>query len=73
MNEIGQLIRQKMKEKHIPVVWLARQLGFSRTNIYKIFEHKSVNTADLLRISELLGHDFFEAYSRAFKKQAGMR
>lgn len=35
---IGSLIRRRLDEKGYSVVWLARQLACSRTNVYKIFE-----------------------------------
>lgn len=61
---IGQLIRQKMKEQHRSTVWLARQLSYSRTNVYKIYEKSSIDTEVLLRISAILGYDFFSTYSK---------
>ncbi len=60
---IGQLIKQKVKEQHRSTVWLSRQLSYSRTNVYKIYEKSSVDTEVLLRISAILGYDFFSVYS----------
>ena len=60
---IGSLIKAKLREKQISVVWLAEQLGCSRTNIYKIFGKSSINTDELYKISEILGFDFFKYYS----------
>lgn len=34
---IGLLIKAKLRERKQSVVWLAGQLGCSRTNVYKIF------------------------------------
>lgn len=61
---IGQLIKQKMEERHYTVVWLAHQLSYSRTNVYKIYEKKSIDTDLLLRISTILNYDFFTVYSK---------
>ena len=60
---IGHLIRQEVERQGLTVVSLARMLSCSRTNIYKIFEHRSIDTAQLLRISSLLHTDFFRFYS----------
>ena len=60
---IGHLIRQEVERQGLTVVALARMLSCSRTNIYKIFEHRSIDTAQLLRISSLLHTDFFRFYS----------
>lgn len=60
---IGSLIKAKLKEKQITVVWFATQLGCSRTNIYKIFSKNSIDTNELYKISEILGFDFFKYYS----------
>ncbi|WP_455587241.1 helix-turn-helix domain-containing protein [Bacteroides sp.] len=60
---IGNLIRQKMEERHKTVVWLAKELSYSRTNVYKIYDKSSIDTDVLLRISAILEYDFFELYS----------
>ncbi len=56
---IGNLIRAKLAERGRTVIWLARQMPCSRTNIYKIFDQQSIDTATLKRLSEIIGHDFF--------------
>ena len=63
MLHIGRLIRQKMKEQHKSVVWMARQLSCSRANVYKLLDKYSVDTEVLARISILLDFDFFSLYS----------
>jgi len=63
MIDIGVIIREKLKERGKPVVWLARQLSCSRTNIYKIFDRRSIDTNELMRISMILDYDFFKLYS----------
>ena len=60
---IGKLIRQKMEERHKTVVWLAKELAYSRTNVYKIYDKSSIDTDVLLRISIILEYDFFKIYS----------
>ena len=61
---IGQLIKQQMEAQGKTTSWLARELAYCRTNVYKIYDKKSIDTDLLLRISRLLQYDFFEVYSR---------
>ena len=69
MIEIGHQIRLKLKERKKTVVWFAHELSCSRTNVYKIFEKNSIDTADLLRISTILDYDFFQLFSEQLKDQ----
>lgn len=48
---IGQLIKQEMDKQGKTVSWLARELSYCRTNVYKIYDKKSIDTDLLLRIS----------------------
>lgn len=65
---IGQLIKQEMDKQGKTVSWLARELSYCRTNVYKIYDKKSIDTDLLLRISILLKHDFFASYSNELKQ-----
>ena len=65
---IGHEIKKRVKEKKVTVVWLANNLGCHRTNIYRIFESQSIDTAVLERISILLEFDFFSLYSNSLKQ-----
>lgn len=69
MLEIGLLIRQKLKERKRTIVWLAEKLSCSRTNVYKIFDKRSIDTDYLIRISDILDYDFFALYSEELKKR----
>lgn len=60
---IGQLIRDELKAQRKSVVWFSRQLGCNRTNVYKIFNRHSIDAELLLRISRILGRNFFEPYT----------
>lgn len=66
---IGQIIKQELEDQGRTVVWFARQLSYSRTNIYKIFDRASIDTDVLLRISMILGVDFFKVYSEELDKR----
>lgn len=61
-----------MKKEH-SVVWLARQLACSRTNVYKIFEKAHIDTQMLTRISLILEYDFFAVLSSELRKQDGIK
>ena len=63
MVHIGRLIHQELKRQGRTVTWFARRLGMDRTNAYKIFAKPTLDTGLLLRISLILGHDFFRLYS----------
>lgn len=67
MVHIGNLIRQTLKERGYTVVWFAAQLAYTRVNVYKIFEKKSLDTDLLMRISVILDTNFFKAYSDEFE------
>ena len=47
------------------VAWLARAINCDRRNIYHIFSRSSIDTALLWRLSQVLGCDFFAAYTSA--------
>ncbi|HIT15411.1 MAG TPA: helix-turn-helix transcriptional regulator [Candidatus Avimuribaculum pullicola] len=64
MINIGKLIHEQVKRQGKSVTWLAQQLNYSRTNLYKIFDKTSIDTDVLLRISQALNYDFFALYSQ---------
>lgn len=70
---IGQKIRERLDEKEHSVVWPARQLACSRTNVYKIFEKAHIDTQMLTRISLILEYDFFAVLSSELRKQDGIK
>lgn len=65
---IGNLIREKLNEEQKSVVWLAHQLSYSRTNVYKIFAKSSIDTQVLMRISQILHFNFFQLYSDEYNQ-----
>ena len=64
MIHIGQCIRKQVEEQGKTSVWLARELGCHRTNLYKIYDKRTIDTGILLRISRILIYDFFSLYSQ---------
>ena len=67
---IGKEIRHKLEEQGHTVVWFARQLSCSRSNVYLLFEKSSLDTNVLLRVSIILKHNFFESYSEEYEIKA---
>ena len=63
---IGKLIQRVLKENGRTVVWLARQMGCDRSRLYRIFNSPDIDTELLLRLAEVLHHDFFADYSALF-------
>ncbi len=60
---IGNLILRELTAQRRSASWLAEQLSCDRTNVYKIFKKKDLDTQLLLRISRILGRDFFSIYT----------
>ena len=63
MIHIGHVIKNKVEEQGKTTVWLAQKLGCHRTNMYKIYEKRTIDTGVLLHISDILGFDFFKLYT----------
>ena len=60
---IGHIIKGELARQERTVAWLARKLCYSRQNIYHLFECKWIATDVLLRISDVMQHNFFKYYS----------
>lgn len=63
MVEIGKEIEIRLKQRSLPVSWLADEISCSRANVYKILKKKSIDTDLLVRISKAMDFDFFSIYS----------
>jgi plasmid maintenance system antidote protein VapI len=55
MIHLGHVIKNKVEEQGKTTVWLAQELGCHRTNMYKIYEKRTIDTGVLLHISDILG------------------
>ncbi|MFN3405919.1 MAG: hypothetical protein ACK40G_17625 [Cytophagaceae bacterium] len=62
MIHLGKEIEKRVKELNYPVKELAKQLNTSRNNIYNIYSRESIDTALLVKISEVLKYDFFQFF-----------
>lgn len=64
---LGSHIKQVLASEGRTITWLAQELGCTRDNLYKIFQHSFVNTDLLFKISEVTRHDFFKDCSDFLK------
>lgn len=62
MIHIGKIIESELHRQERSVTWFANKLYCDRTNIYKIFKRGSIDSDLLLRISNVLNHNFFNYY-----------
>lgn len=63
MEPIGILIRREFERQERSIAWFARKLSCDRSNVYRLFQKHSVDTALLRRVSIILEHNFFEDLS----------
>lgn len=60
MNDvhIGSMIKQELQKQGRTVNWLANEIYCEKSNVYKMFRRKSIDLLQLMKISEVLGHNF---------------
>lgn len=68
MIHIGMTIKSELDKQERSVTWFAKKLYCDRTNVYKIFKRKSIDTELLLRISVILNTNFFQYYENAYQE-----
>ena len=69
MKPIGILIKEELEKQERSITWFARKLYCDRSNIYRLFQKESIDTNLLVRISILLGKDFFSDLSDYVKEK----
>ena len=69
MKPIGILIKEELEKQERSITWFARKLSCDRSNIYRLFQKESIDTNLLVRISILLGKDFFSDLSVYVKEK----
>jgi transcriptional regulator with XRE-family HTH domain len=60
--EIGQKIKDVFERRKMKLTEFADELGTVRQNVYRIFKKRHVDTGLLLKISQVLEHNFFQYY-----------
>ena len=60
--EIGQKIKEVFDQRQIKLTDFADELGTVRQNVYRIFKKRHLDTGLLLKISQVLNHNFFQYY-----------
>lgn len=69
MVNIGQIIKEELDRQERTVSWLALKLNCHRSVVYRIFSKNSIDTAMLIRISEVLQRNFFKEYSAEIEQK----
>lgn len=57
---IGQLIKDEFDRQGRRATWLAAELNCNRSNVYSIFQRDNIDVEMLIKISHVLGHNFFQ-------------
>lgn len=57
---IGQLIQDELNRQGRTVNWFAKGIYCEKSNVYKMFKRKSIDLAQLMKISEVLNHNFLK-------------
>jgi transcriptional regulator with XRE-family HTH domain len=60
--EIGPRVQDIFESRNMKLSDLADKLGTVRQNVYRIFKKKDLDTGLLIKISEVLNHNFFHYY-----------
>lgn len=67
MQNIGEIIKIKIKEKGIPISEFARKINTNRNNVYNIFRRESIDTFLLIKISKVLECNLFDYFSNTIE------
>ena len=62
MVHIGKEIEKRVQELNLSITELGEKINTVRSNIYDIYDRKTIDTGLLLKISEVLQFDFFKFY-----------
>ena len=57
---IGNMIQSELERQGRSASWLAKSIYCEKSNIYKLFKRESIVVEQLMRISEVMGHDFLK-------------
>lgn len=57
---LGHMIQSELERQGRSASWLAKSIYCERSNIYKLFQRESISVEQLMKISEVLNHDFLK-------------
>jgi transcriptional regulator with XRE-family HTH domain len=60
---IGSKIQAVFESRNMKLSDFADELGTVRQNVYRIFKKKDLDTGLLIKVSEVLNHNFFQYYN----------
>jgi transcriptional regulator with XRE-family HTH domain len=60
--DIGHKIKEVFDAQNMKLTDFADELGTVRQNVYRIFKKRHLDTGLLLKISQVLNHNFFQYY-----------
>lgn len=63
----GNMILNQLRQQRRTVAWFAKEMGSTRSNMYKILNKPHLNSEFILRAMRLLEHDFFREASEQLK------
>lgn len=66
---IGQIIREELRRQGHTNEWLAERINIHPRTVQKIFLKSTIDTQQLLAISQAMEMDFFHIYSSLVDKQ----
>ena len=55
---IGKMIHEELFRQGRTVNWFAKEIYCEKSNVYKMFRRSSIDLAQLMKISEVLDHNF---------------
>ena len=55
---VGKLIHEELTRQGRTVNWFAKEIYCEKSNVYKMFNRKSIDLLQLMKISEVLDHNF---------------
>ena len=61
--DVGELIKQKLKEQDRSIAWLAKKIPCDRANLHKMLQQHFIHSYIVYRTSQILKYDFFNLYS----------
>lgn len=55
---VGKMIRDELLRQGRTVNWFAKEICCEKSNVYKLFNRNSIDLRQLMKISEILNHNF---------------